>query len=108
MLDNSLLNELDIRIGTIISVNKFPEARNPSYKLKVNFGKYGILKSSAQITKLYKLENLINKQVVAVVNLGSRKIANFESECLILGAVDKEKVFLLKPEGKALKGEKVL
>ena len=50
MLDNSLLNELDIRIGTIISVNKFPEARNPSYKLKVNFGKYGILKSSAQIT----------------------------------------------------------
>ena len=52
MLDNSLLNKLDIRIGTIISVNKFPEARNPSYKLKVNFGKYGILKSSAQITKL--------------------------------------------------------
>ena len=108
MLDNSLLNKLDIRIGTIISVNKFPEARNPSYKLKVNFGKYGILKSSAQITKLYKLENLINKQVVAVVNLGSRKIANFESECLILGAVDKEEVFLLKPEGKALNGEKVL
>tara|TARA_B100001741_G_scaffold39973_1_gene28340 strand:+ start:308 stop:634 length:327 start_codon:yes stop_codon:yes gene_type:complete len=108
MIDNSLLNELDIRIGTIISVNKFPEARNPSYKLKVNFGKYGILKSSAQITKLYKLENLINKQVVAVVNLGSRKIANFESECLILGAVDKEKVFLLKPEGKALNGERVL
>jgi len=108
MLDNSLLNELDIRIGTIISVNKFPEARNPSYKLKVNFGKYGILKSSAQITKLYKLENLINKQVVAVVNLGSRKIANFESECLILGAVDEEKVFLLKPEGKALNGERVL
>ena len=108
MLDNSLLNELDIRVGTIISVNKFPEARNPSYKLKVNFGKYGILKSSAQITKLYKLENLINKQVVAVVNLGSRKIANFESECLILGAVDKEKVFLLKPEGKALNGERVL
>ena len=108
MLDNSLLNELDIRIGTIISVNKFPEARNPSYKLKVNFGKYGILKSSAQITNLYKLENLINKQVVAVVNLGSRKIANFESECLILGAVDKEKVFLLKPEGKALNGERVL
>ena len=108
MLDYSLLNELDIRIGTIISVNKFPEARNPSYKLKVNFGKYGILKSSAQITKLYKLENLINKQVVAVVNLGSRKIANFESECLILGAVDKEEVFLLKPEGKALNGERVL
>ena len=105
MLDNSLLNELDIRIGTIISVNKFPEARNPSYKLKINFGKYGILKSSAQITKLYKLENLINKQVVAVVNLGSRKIANYESECLILGAVDKENVFLLKPKEKSLNGE---
>ena len=108
MLDYSLINDLDIRIGTIISANKFEEARNPSYKLKINFGKYGNLKSSAQITELYKLENLINKQVVAVVNLGSRKIANFESECLILGAVDKEEVFLLKPEGKALNGERVL
>ena len=77
MLDYSLINDLDIRIGTIISANKFEEARNPSYKLKINFGKYGILKSSAQITKLYKLENLINKQVLAVVNLGSRKIANY-------------------------------
>tara|TARA_X000000368_G_scaffold229101_1_gene180888 strand:- start:873 stop:1199 length:327 start_codon:yes stop_codon:yes gene_type:complete len=108
MLDYSLFNDLDIRIGTIISANKFPEARNPSYKLKINFGKYGILKSSAQITKLYKPEDLINKQVLALVNLGSRKIANYESECLILGAVDKEKVFLLKPEDKALNGESVL
>ena len=62
MLDYSLFNDLDIRIGTIISANKFPEARNPSYKLKINFGKYGILKSSAQITKLYKPEDLINLQ----------------------------------------------
>ena len=107
MLDNSLLNELDIRIGTIISVNKFPEARNPSYKLKVNFGKYGILKSSAQITKLYKPENLINKQIIAVINIGSRKIANYNSECLVLGAVDKESVFLLKPQEKVLNGERV-
>ena len=107
MIDNSLLNELDIRIGTIISVNKFPEARNPSYKLKVNFGKYGILKSSAQITKLYKPENLINKQVIAVINIGFRKIANYKSECLILGVVDKDSVFLLKPQEQVLNGERV-
>ena len=105
MFDYSLFKELDIRIGTIISANKFPEARNPSYKLKINFGKYGILRSSAQITKLYKPQNLINKQIVAVINLGSRKIANYESECLILGAVDKENVFLLKPKEKSLNGE---
>ncbi|MAU58492.1 MAG: tRNA-binding protein [Flavobacteriaceae bacterium] len=107
MFDYSFFNDLDIRIGTIISANKFPEARNPSYKLKINFGKYGILRSSAQITKLYKPENLINKKIVAVINLGSRKIGNYESECLILGAVDKENVFLLKPKEKTLNGEVV-
>ena len=81
MVDYSLFEKLDIRIGTIISATKFSEARNPSYKLLINFGNLGSLKSSAQITKLYKQENLVGKQVTAIINLGSRKIANFESQC---------------------------
>ena len=107
MVDYSLFKNLDIRIGTIISANEFPEARNPSYKIKIDFGELGILRSSAQITKLYKPQNLIDKQIIAVLNLGSRKIANYESQCLILGAVDNENVFLLKPKEKTLNGERV-
>lgn len=107
MVDYSLFKNLDIRIGTIISANEFPEARNPSYKIKIDFGELGILRSSAQITKLYKPQNLIDKQIIAVLNLGSRKIANYESQCLILGAVDNKNVFLLKPIEKTLNGERV-
>jgi len=105
MVDYSLFKNLDIRVGTIISASNFPEARNPSYKLTIDFGRSGILKSSAQITKLYIPQNLINKQIIAVINLGSIKIANYESQCLILGAVDEENVFLLKPKEKTLNGE---
>ena len=107
MVDYSLFKNLDIRIGTIISANEFPEARNPSYKIKIDFGELGILRSSAQITKLYEPQNLIDKQIIAVLNLGSRKIANYESQCLILGAVDNKNVFLLKPIEKTLNGERV-
>ncbi len=107
MIDYSLFEKLDIRIGTIISANKFSEARNLSYKLVIDFGNLGSLKSSAQITKLYKSENLVGKQVIAIINLGFRKIANFESQCLILGAVEKEFVFLLKPEEKTINGARV-
>jgi len=107
MIDYSLLKNLDIRTGTIISANKFPEARNPSFKLKIDFGELGILRSSAQITKLYKPQNLINKQIIAIINLGSKKIVNYDSQCLILGAVDKKNVFLLKPKEKTLNGERV-
>jgi len=77
--------KIDIRCGTIISANDFEKARNPSYQLEIDFGTLGIKKSSAQITSLYKKEELIGKQVLAVVNFPKKQIANFFSECLILG-----------------------
>ena len=78
---------LDIRTGTIIEVEDFPKAKKPAYKLKIDFGSLGIKVSSAQITKLYKKENLIGKRIVAIVNFPKKQIANFFSECLVLGAV---------------------
>ncbi|QDP85097.1 tRNA-binding protein [Chryseobacterium sp. SNU WT5] len=78
-------DKLDLRIGTIISANDFDAARNPSYQLEIDFGPLGIKKSSAQITDLYKKEDLIGKQITAVVNFPKKQIANFFSECLILG-----------------------
>lgn len=91
--------KIDIRVGKIIEVGDFPEAKNPSYKLKIDFGGLGIKKSSAQITKLYSKEDLLNKQIVAVVNFPPKQIANFVSEVLVLGVVlEKGKVVLLQPE----------
>ena len=92
---NSIKNEcafdnflaLDIRTGTIIEAEDFPKAKKPAYKLKIDFGSLGIKISSAQITKLYKKEDLIGKRIVAVVNFPKKQIANFFSECLVLGAV---------------------
>ena len=78
---------LDIRTGTIIEAEDFPKAKKPAYKLKIDFGSLGIKVSSAQITKLYKKENLIGKRIVAIVNFPKKQIANFLSECLVLGAV---------------------
>lgn len=77
--------KIDIRSGTIISVSDFPKARNPSYQLEIDFGTLGIRKSSAQITTLYQKEELIGKQILAVVNFPKKQIANFFSECLVLG-----------------------
>lgn len=77
--------KIDIRSGTIISVSDFPKARNPSYQLEIDFGILGIRKSSAQITKLYPKGDLIGKQILAVVNFPKKQIANFFSECLVLG-----------------------
>jgi tRNA-binding protein len=90
--------KIDLRIGTIIEVNDFPKARNPSYQLHIDFGPLGIKKSSAQITTLYKKEYLVNRQIVAVVNFPSKQITDFKSECLVLGAVNGKDVMLLKPE----------
>lgn len=97
-------SKFDIRVGTIIEVNDFPEARNPAYQLTIDFGALGIKKSSAQITTLYKKEDLIHKQVVAVVNFPKKQIAKFMSECLVLGAVNGKDVILLQPETKLLNG----
>lgn len=91
--------KVEMRVGTVLEVNDFPNARNPAYQVKIDFGQFGIKKSSAQITKLYKKEDLIWKQVVAVTNFPPKQIGKFMSECLILGVVvgDKEYV-VLQPE----------
>jgi tRNA-binding protein len=83
--------KIDIRTGTILSVADFPKARNPSYQLEIDFGILGIKKSSAQITDLYEKEDLIGKQIIAIINFPKKQIANFFSECLILGVVGENK-----------------
>ncbi len=99
--------KVDLRVGTIIEVNDFPEARNPSYKLKIDFGDLGIKQSSAQITTFYKKDDLLNRQIIGVVNFPEKQIANFKSDCLVLGAVKEKDVVLLNPETKVLNGSVV-
>ena len=100
--------QVDIRVGTIIEVNDFPKARKPAYQLKIDFGSLGIKKSSAQITDLYSKEDLLQKQVSAIVNFKPRQIANFNSEVLVLGVYnDDDKVVLLKPNKTIKNGEQV-
>lgn len=100
-------SKIDIRVGTIVSAEIFKEARKPAFKIEVDFGDYGVKKSSAQLTKLYSPEELIGKQVVCVVNFPPKQIANFFSECLILGAVDSDEVILLTTDKKAGNGQKI-
>jgi tRNA-binding protein len=99
--------KVDLRVGTIIEVNDFPEARNPSYRLKIDFGDLGIKQSSAQITTFYKKDDLLNRQIIGVVNFPEKQIANFKSDCLVLGAVKEKDVVLLNPETKVLNGSVV-
>ena len=88
--------KLDIRSGTIVSVSDFPAARNPSYQLEIDFGDLGIKKSSAQIIDLYTSDDLIGKQIIAIVNFPKKQIANFFSECLVLGVIgEKQEVTIL-------------
>ncbi len=98
-----------MRVGTIIEVADFPEARNPAYRVKVDFGpETGVLKSSAQITRRYSKEDLQGKQVIAVVNFPKKQIATFMSECLILGVVGSEKdIVLLKPDAPVENGLRI-
>lgn len=99
--------KVDLRVGTIIDVNDFPEARNPAYQLIIDFGDLGIKKSSAQITTLYKMKDLLDKQIVAIVNFPKKQIAKFMSECLVIGAVTGKDVILLNPESKVKNGSVV-
>lgn len=100
-------SKVDLRIGTIIEVKKFPEALKPSFQLTIDFGGLGIRKSSAQITTLYTKEQLLNRQIVAVINFPKKQIAKFMSECLVVGAVDGHVVILLQPENKVPNGSVV-
>jgi len=99
--------KVDLRVGTIIEIHDFPEARNPAYQLTIDFGDLGIKKSSAQITTLYKKQDLLNRQIVAVVNFPKKQIGKFMSECLVVGAVNNKDVILLNPEDKVLNGSVV-
>ena len=104
----SYFAKIDIRVGTIIHAEVFAEAKIPAYKVTIDFGEIGIKKTSAQITKLYQPSDLIDKQVVAVVNFPTKQIANFRSECLILGVVgDENMVSLLSPNHKMKNGLKI-
>ena len=100
-------SKVDIRIGTILEVHDFPEARHPAYQLTIDFGALGVKKSSAQITSLYSREQLVGKQLLAVVNFPKKQIAKFQSECLVLGAVNGKDVILLHPEGFVQNGSSV-
>ena len=101
-------DKLDMRVGRVTSVEEFPEARNPAWKLEIDFGpEVGTKQSSAQITH-YSKEQLLGRTVVAVVNFPPRRIAGFESEVLVLGAVDDEKgVVLLRPDDDVALGDRI-
>jgi tRNA-binding protein len=100
--------KIDIRVGTIVEVNDFPKARKPALKLLIDFGELGMKRSSAQITAFYTKEYLLNRQVIAVVNFPPKQIADFMSECLVLGVYTAEKdVVLLQPDRPVSNGWKI-
>ena len=101
--------KVDMRVGTIIEVKDFPEARQPAFKLIIDFGsEIGIKTSSAQITQRYSSNELLGLQIIAVVNFPKKQIANFMSECLVLGAVGKAKdIILIHPGEKAENGFRI-
>jgi len=100
--------KIEIRAGTIMEVNDFPKAKNPAYQITIDFGELGLKRSSAQITHLYDKDALIGKQVIAIVNFPPKQIANFFSECLVLGIyTDKKEVVLLTPDRPVQNGWKI-
>lgn len=100
--------KLDMRVGTIVSANVFEKARKPAYQLQVDFGEeIGVKNSSAQITEQYQPEDLIGKQVLAVVNFPPMKIADFKSEVLVMGTYSEGGVILITPDKPAKNGDKL-
>lgn len=100
--------KLEIRTGTIVDAKEFPEARKPAYQLFIDFGEWGIKQSSAQITKRYRIQDLVNRQVIAVINFPVKSIAGFKSECLVLGVLgDAGDVILLQPESEVKNGSRI-
>ena len=101
--------KVDIRVGKITRVEDFPEARKPAYKLWIDFGDFGVKKSSAQITRLYTKDDLIGRLIIAVINFPPRQIADFISEVLILGVVlDNNEVVLVQPDRDVPPGKRIL
>ncbi|MBP8066523.1 MAG: tRNA-binding protein [Flavobacterium sp.] len=109
MLTWEEFEKVEMRVGTIIDVNDFPEARKPAYQLTIDFGtEIGILKSSAQITKRYQKEDLFDRQIIAVVNFPKKQIGKFMSECLVLGSVGADNdIVLLAPDFKVENGLRI-
>lgn len=100
--------KIDIRVGTVMDAAPFPKAKKPAYRLTIDFGRMGIKRSSAQITTLYTAEELVGKQVIAVMNFPVKQIADFFSECLVLGVYAGEQdVVLLQPGQKVMNGSRV-
>ncbi len=100
--------KIEMRAGTILEVSDFPNARKPAYQFCIDFGEFGIKKSSAQVTHLYKKEELIGRQVIAVVNFPPKQIANFFSECLVLGVYNENnEVVLLEPTMRVQNGGRI-
>ena len=112
MKENTLtwddFTKVEMRIGTILSAEVFKEVKNPAYKMQIDFGEFGIKKTSAQITKLYAPKELIGYQIVAVINFPKKQIANIMSECLVLGAVgEQHEITLISPERKIKNGTRI-
>lgn len=109
MIDWKDFEKVDMRVGTVLSAESFPEARKPAYKLRIDLGKeIGLKKSSAQITDHYAADDLVGRQVICVVNFPPKQIGPFVSECLVMGAYDDEgKVILLQPNKTLTNGSKV-
>jgi len=108
MINWNDFEKIDMRVGTILTVNDFEKAKKPAYQINIDFGPLGIKKSSAQITTLYSKEELIGRQVIAVVNFPPKQIANFISECLVLGIFNADNnVVLLQPSLAVANGDKI-
>jgi tRNA-binding protein len=107
MINWNDFEKIDIRVGTVISAEDFPKAKKPAYRLRIDFGDSGIKSSSAQITDHYNPADLIGRQVIAVINFPPMQIANFISECLVLGVYSNDGVVLLQPDKQVTNGFKV-
>ncbi len=101
--------EIEMRAGTVVRAEVFPEARRPAIKMWIDFGEFGIMTSSAQITRRYSVDELVGSQVLAVTNFPPRKVADFSSQVLVLGAIPEEgDVVLVRPDAEVLPGTRVL